>query len=871
MSIKTSKRIALGVIAGLVFAPFAAIAPASATELATDIDLITVATSKPSGRTGVEVVLNNTITFNATAVAGDVPVIASTLISKPATSTATVTLAFGSAGTSALVSGDITPIAPGTTTAAATADIVPANGEYEADETVVLTSTFTPDVVGTYELLTWYDLNDNGLLNTGETQGTLTITVVDGANPVSAALSQYNSRAQTGATGNGSLVRVTITNSAGAAASLGTFETITASVGSGVVYKVNGGTTDAASVTLGRADFDRQGRAWLNLTSSADGVQVLSVKGNTGAPLSGISLSATTTFVAAAGDIATLVTVGNTTGVAVTTANVYNTTAGAWTVDPLKTTSVAFASTATAAAVVPIIVTDVSGRLTGLANAAYTTSATATADGELTFTAPAFTPTAATNNYTVKFGTDNLNTITVTATAGAPAAAADVTRDQASTLRVAPGAAVTVSAVWKDKFGIAVPNQVVSVAVTNRNAHIATQNSVTDASGRVNLTYTDSPLAGVTATSDTVTFDGPTGADVTFTINWAAVVVGTVKIDTPDTTAGVANTVKATPSPISAGAGGAEDGAVSISATVTDANNAVYAGVPVTFSVTGTTAAILSTKVIAYTDATGKATSSVYAWATGTYTVTATAGGIASTGTIAFASTTADNARVVTATVAGDVVTGKVVDRFGNPVSGVTLYATTTSPANIGGIFTKDVVTGNDGTASWVISGSGAVAVSAVNPASPAGTTFGQTCAAATKVSCATTAVALVAATTGTATTAETNVGNSFAPAGVASATATVAAPVVVVPPVVYDKPTLSFVKNAGRIILSGTAVDGEGDIIIYVKKVGTTAWKERAKTLEVAAPGDFNGSILAPKSNVLIRVKQEGTGLFSNQIIVVK
>jgi hypothetical protein len=100
--------------------------------------------------------------------------------------------------------------------------------------------------------------------------------------------------------------------------------------------------------------------------------------------------------------------------------------------------------------------------------------------------------------------------------------------------------------------------------------------------------------------------------------------------------------------------------------------------------------------------------------------------------------------------------------------------------------------------------------------------------------------------------------------------TVTVAKPVVPVV-VVYDKPTLSFVKNAGRIILSGTAVDGEGDIIIYVKKVGTTAWKERAKTLEVAAPGDFNGSIKAPKGNVLIRVKQEGTGLFSNQIIVVK
>ena len=93
----------------------------------------------------------------------------------------------------------------------------------------------------------------------------------------------------------------------------------------------------------------------------------------------------------------------------------------------------------------------------------------------------------------------------------------------------------------------------------------------------------------------------------------------------------------------------------------------------------------------------------------------------------------------------------------------------------------------------------------------------------------------------------------------------------VVVPEVVYEKPTLSFVVSGGRVFLSGTAEDGEGDIIIYVKRVGTTAWKERAKTLEVAAPGDFNGSIKAPKGNVVIRVKQEGTGLFSNQVIIVK
>ena len=109
------------------------------------------------------------------------------------------------------------------------------------------------------------------------------------------------------------------------------------------------------------------------------------------------------------------------------------------------------------------------------------------------------------------------------------------------------------------------------------------------------------------------------------------------------------------------------------------------------------------------------------------------------------------------------------------------------------------------------------------------------------------------------------------AAATVITATASVPAPVVpeVVPPA--EKPTLAATVSGARLFLSGTAVDGEGDIIIYVKRVGTTAWKERAKTLEVAAPGDFNGSIKAPRGNVVIRVKQEGTGQFSNQVLVLR
>jgi hypothetical protein len=96
------------------------------------------------------------------------------------------------------------------------------------------------------------------------------------------------------------------------------------------------------------------------------------------------------------------------------------------------------------------------------------------------------------------------------------------------------------------------------------------------------------------------------------------------------------------------------------------------------------------------------------------------------------------------------------------------------------------------------------------------------------------------------------------------------AAPVIV-PEVVYAAPTLTVTKSGNKIILDGTAVEGEGDIIVYIKRVGTTKWVEQAATIEVAAPGDYNGMRIAPKSNVLIRVKQEGTGKFSNQVVVLK
>jgi hypothetical protein len=771
MSTKTTfKRVALVAVASLGFGVLSTVSANAADALTTEITVGALTTTNPSGRTGVAYTATSAITIAAAASTAETATIAVAVVSAPAGSTAAPTVV-NTAGTGGTVTSNVISITAGGTAAAA-----------------VSTLSFTPDLAGSYTLIIYNDNNGDSMLTAGEVSATKTISVVSGADAVTATIVQYNATAAVDATGNGALARVALTNSAGAAASLGSFESITVAVSTGVVYKVNNSTTNAnaASSVLVRGSFNSSGRAYLNLTSAAAASQVLTVTGTNGAALAAISGSATTTFAAAAGTIATALAVPATTlsGIKVDTPHAYNVTpgsatAGAWSVNPLKSTTVSIATTATALAVVPYTVTQgATGDLFGSTTTyAFTSYATATSAGVVSISAPAFTPLAATNAYVVGVGpTIGLNTITVTATAAAPAASTDVTRDQASTLRVAPAAPVTVSAIWKDGFGVVAANQAVAVSISGRNAQVVTQNSVTDASGRVSFTYTDAPLAGVTATADTITFDGPSSANVTYTINWAAVTVGTITINTPDTTAGVANVIKATPSPINAGSSGASGTTVAISADVTDANGAVYAGIPVTFTISGTTAAVLSTKVTTYTDSTGNATSSVYGWATGEYTITATAGGKTSTGLISFASSTNTNARIVTATVAGSVVTGKVVDRYGNPVSGVDLYAITASPANIGGTFVSKVTTNATGTSSWVVTGSGDVTVSAVNPGDPAGTTFGQTCAVATKTSCASTATAILAATVGTATTAETYVGSSLTPAGVSSAKVTVTA-----------------------------------------------------------------------------------------------
>jgi len=365
---------------------------------------------------------------------------------------------------------------------------------------------------------------------------------------------------------------------------------------------------------------------------------------------------------------------------------------------------------------------------------------------------------------TVNGATATAGTNVVTATPAGPIAA------------VAKGT-VSISANVVDRFGSAIANAAVVVTVAGRNT-VAATTKLSDADGNVTFTYTD---AGTITANDTVTFSYTavsTAATDSVTVTFGGAAVSTVTLTTPNTTLGVA-TATTTVSPISAG-DGAEAGEVAITATIKDANGNLLVGVPVVWSVSGTDAKIPSAEVTTYSSATGVATSGVYAWKAGAYTVTATAGGKTGTGSITFGSTTAANARVLSAKVEGNVVTATVVDRFGNPVKGVTVYAVKTGAGYFGaGLAKTSDTTLADGTASFGITGGDAsVTVTTLDPAAAAGTNaFGQTCALAGNRTCAsgaTAAVAFTASVAGTTLVSETYTGASFAPAGVSSVTVSV-------------------------------------------------------------------------------------------------
>jgi hypothetical protein len=348
-----------------------------------------------------------------------------------------------------------------------------------------------------------------------------------------------------------------------------------------------------------------------------------------------------------------------------------------------------------------------------------------------------------------------------------------------STLTAITAAAASTSTYFTritDQFGGGMAGESVTVTLVGRNA-AASSTLVTDASGYASYSITD---AGTAGTTDTLTFtDG--SATKALTITYGTTTVTTMTLTGGNTTAGVTSSTK-TVKDIAAGTAGAAAGVQTITATLKDANGALMNGIPVTWSISpSTTAAVLSTQVTKYSGSVGTATTSVYAWAAGTYTVTATAGGKTATAEITFGQNSPAEARTLSATVSGQVIAAKLVDRFGNPVLGATVYASKSSGTGYfgSGVSKTSGTTGADGIIEFAIAGGDAtILLSTVSYSAAAGTKpSDQTCARAGKVDCnddAADDTAFTAATVGTASTAETGIGASFAPAGVSSVTVSV-------------------------------------------------------------------------------------------------
>ena len=810
MSTKTSiKRIALVAVAALGFGVLTSVAPASAAPTDGALPYMLTSTIDNSsttlaGRVGQQVSFQITAGIDAVADAVVAAAAGSTTFTvvsyAAAITTQPATSAIYPSLTSVVIgAGSLTTIGLGKATAATAtssagsstgtsstvATLNYANATEDAGTgavaagTQVATLSFTPTVAGTYSVTVWNEKDrsfpaagtassvitatSEASLSGSESSKTFTINVSTGVSTIT--MTPTNSSSSTESASYGSLVKVTLKDAAGNATTLSPGESVTVTPsGSAIIAKVN---NSAASSTAGQAwnlsaaNFNTAGVAWINVTDAvAESATITaSISGGT-------SASTTLTF-------ADTVDVGATPAIS-SLATGADVTTGTSMKIPLGASTLSWRATASTGSAVGYSVTESLNSSVGTITG-YTTalSYTGVASGNTTLGYASFsvtaTTTAAGQSYTLSTDADASST---PSTVTSEATTAGVLAVTPSTVNAVAGATNSFTALLKDKFKRAYASQTVSVTVTGKNPTASATTLVTDATGRVTFSLTDANTN--TAVTDTVTFTS--GSAVAVSVSYGTNAASTVTVASDDySVTGVANDA-ITPNAIATAYTGAQAGARTVTATVKNAAGALLAGVPVVFTVSGTTAAVTSTTQTVYTSVSGTASASVYGWATGTYTVTATAGGIAGTATVSFYSTGDDSVRTVSATAAGNQVTGMAKDRFGNPVQGATLYAkVTTGAGNIGGALTATGTTDSTGSVIWIVSdASSTVTVSNISFSAVAGTVVGQTSAAKGFDVGGADATAFTATTVGTTTTAETGVGASFDAAGVSSATVTV-------------------------------------------------------------------------------------------------
>jgi hypothetical protein len=796
MSTKTTfKRVALVAVAALGLGVLSSVAPATAADPRTPTAVSFGAVTNL--RTGVITSVPVTFTLPAGTALGDSVTVLARVTSAPALSFATAKAAVP--GTAA-----ITSTAANTNTNLAWAE--PTTGTYgtigtegtdgnnsynsagtatdgtsnwTAATSYVLTSgdsltsltlwlNIKPDAAGSFNVMVALGTNgadyDTAAELVADTNATLTTnlsttvaTITTGSGPTTATLAAVTTGAPEDGT-IGALWKITLDGG------LGTSETIKLTSNSSTVTFKSFDGTALTNSTLVASDFTA-GVGYFTVQNTAAETATITATG-TGLLSSSVTGTGTVTHVAPTATMTTNAAIALTTSTTAMAGT--DTTAGTNTSTALfyaartSSTSQSIKVTGTAAEIFTALVTDTSGKYTGKAGAKYQKTGTYSALGTATFTVPTTTLAA---GESVIIAID-LITTRITGRASTPTTVTITNGSRRAALLSTNAFVATV----KDQYGSAMASQAVTVSVSGRNATSSSASYTTDALGQVTHSVTD---AGTTGLSDTITFTTTTGSKTaSATVSYGSATATTVELEGPnfeDTVISLADKTD-----INASSSGANATTASLTVTVKDAGANVMSGMPVTFTVTGTNCAITSTQALKYTGAAGTATTTVYKWTNGSCVVSATSGGVTATDTVHFAQQTATEARTITASAAGNVVTGTVSDRFGNPVPGVTVWASRVGTGAFGGSSSASAVTAENGTVQFILTNGTADVKLALGSATAADVEYGQSSSSAGKIcdGAGCTDTALTAATVGTATTAETYVGSSIAPAGVNSATA---------------------------------------------------------------------------------------------------
>jgi hypothetical protein len=779
MSTKTTfKRVALVAVAALGFGVLTSVAPATAAANA-NITAISAGTSAParvlvsSGATTIS------LTHAETNGSVGTDTVTAQITSAP-TGSVNAALSFAAATTKAPASGTYTASTKtnqleASNVGVARAVIAPAT----TGTTTQLELKINADIAGTYQILVTADADSAAGFTAGKKSVSYTITTA--GTPTAVAITRLNGAIVGGAAEDHGLnLAISLKDAAGNATVLGLNESLEVSQ-TAAVAAVTLNNSGVASTSFGSGSATSSNAYVLRAegkTIAAAGTNIITVTGGGLLPAT-LTQNYSATMTAAVAGVAGAFTLTTSTGTAVATGTTYTgSNAAGWSTATASSHTFKFAPTTQAATA-----TNYAVNVTDKLGVKYATHVAVPALATATVVTDTF------GLVTVSSGVDEDYTSTTIELATATTGSQTITYDApdatkasvtvpATNILAAPAAATAMTVKLVDQYGSAIANKTVSVSVSGRNTVASKELGVTDALGQFTWTHTD---AGTTGATDSVVFVAGGQTATAFTITYGTFTVSKVSFTGGSTTAGVAD---ATPTVHALEADQTPESATQdATVTVTDAAGSLLAGVPVTFTVAAADAAKLAlttTTATVYTGSNGKATGKVFAWIAGTYTVTATAGGVTGTGTYTFANNRPADARVLSASATDGVVTAKVVDRFGNPVSGVTVYASRTSGTGYfgSGVSKTSTTTGTDGVAEFTMVGTADVKVSTLDyNALPGVNAAGQTCALAGNFDCAvgaTAAVAFTATTAGTAIANAKNVGSSFAPAGVSSVTVAV-------------------------------------------------------------------------------------------------